>query len=88
MEVATWLADQEVTTVGSDTWLVEVLPGEDPTLAFPVHAELIVKNGIFPQENLNFDGLIEDKVYQFAYIFVRVPFKGATGSPGSPIAVK
>ena len=65
-----------------------VVPGEDPNVAFPVHAELITKHGIFIHENLDFDGLIEDEVYEFAYIFVRVPFKGATGSPGSPIAVK
>ena len=88
MEVSRWLADQEVTTVGADTWPVEVAPGEDPNVAFPVHAELIIKNGILIHENLNFDGLIEDEVYEFAYIFVRAPFKGATGSPGSPIAVK
>ena len=38
-------------------------------------------------EILVFDELISAGVYEFMYVFVPVPFKGATGSPGSPIAV-
>jgi kynurenine formamidase len=85
---AKWLAQKQVVLVGADTWPVEVVPNPDPTLAFPAHNELITKHGILLHENLNLAELAKDKVYQFAYIFVRVPFKGATGSPGSPIAVK
>src|ERR1700675_2715386 len=32
---AAWLAAQKVIVVGSDTWAVEVIPGEDTTEAFP-----------------------------------------------------
>ena len=60
-------------------------PNKD--LAFPVHAELITKNGIFNHENLDFTGLIADGKYQFAYIFSPAPIRGATGSNGGPIAV-
>ncbi len=88
LEVANWLIEKQVMLAGADTWPVEVVPNPDPNLAFPVHGELITKNGIFLHENLNLNGLIEDKVYQFAYIFVRVPIAGATGSPGSPIAIR
>jgi hypothetical protein len=88
LEVAQWLIGKEVTLVGSDTWPVEVVPNPDPALVFPVHNELITKHGILLHENLNFDQLVEDAVYQFAYIFVRVPIKGATGSAGSPIAIR
>lgn len=88
LEVARWLINKEVTAVGSDTWPVEVFPNPDPDLFSPVHTELIPKHGIFLQENLDLSGLARDEVYQFAYIFVRVPIKGATGSPGSPIAVR
>ena len=88
IEVAEWLAEKEITLVGSDTWPVEVAPSEDPENAFPVHKHLITKNGILIHENLNLSELAEGKLYEFAYIFVRVPFKGGTGSPGSPIAVK
>ena len=88
MEVAKWLSDKQITTVGSDTWPVEVVPGPDPTMVLPVHPFLIARHGILTHENLDLSALAQDKVYKFAYIFVRVPFKGATGSPGSPIAVK
>ena len=88
LEVANWLIEKQVVLAGADTWPVEVVPNRDPNLVFPVHGELITKNGIFLHENLNLNGLIEDRVYQFAYIFVRVPIAGATGSPGSPIAIR
>ena len=88
IEVGRWLSSQNITLVGGDTFPVEVLPGEDPNKDFPVHNHLLTENGILIHENLNLGTLADDKVYKFAYIFVRVPFKGGTGSPGSPIAVK
>jgi kynurenine formamidase len=88
LAVAQWLVEKQVAYVGSDTWPTEVNPNPDPDLAGPVHIELITKHGIFNHENLDFTALLQDKVYEFAYIFVPVPLKGATGSPGSPIAVR
>ncbi len=88
IEVGKWLSGQNITMVGADTWPVEVVPGEDADNAFPVHKHLLAENGILIHENLNLGTLADDEVYKFAYIFVRVPFKGGTGSPGSPIAVK
>ena len=73
--------------VGADTWPVEVVPNPDPNLAFPVHQELIPKNGIFIHENIATERLIEAGVSEFAYIFSPLPVKGATGSPGAPLAV-
>jgi len=52
-----------------------------------VHGELICKHGILNHENLTFDSLIADRKYQFVFIFVPAPIKGATGSNGCPIAV-
>ena len=88
LEVGKWLSGQNITMVGADTWPVEVVPSEDPNDAFAVHKHLLTENGILIHENLDLGTLADDKVYKFAYIFVRVPFKGGTGSPGSPIAVK
>jgi len=88
LNVADWLVSKDVALVGSDTWPVEVVPNPDATLAFPVHQKLLTDNGIFLHENLDLEALASDRVYQFAYIFVRLPLKGATGSPGSPIAVR
>jgi kynurenine formamidase len=87
MEVARWLVERQISVTGADNWANEVVPNPDKRLAFPVHGELITKNGIFNHENLNFDELIKDKKYQFVYIFATLPMKGATGSAGAPIAV-
>lgn len=88
LEVADWLVSKNVALVGADTWPVEVVPNPNPNLAFPVHQILLTDSGIFIHENLDLEALSSNEVYQFAYIFVRVPFKGATGSPGSPIAIR
>lgn len=86
LEAARWLIDRDIATVGADTWAIEVLPNPDPTVAFPVHMELIPKNGIFIHENLATERLIEEGVSEFAYIYSPVPIAGATGSPGAPLA--
>jgi hypothetical protein len=85
LEVGEWLVERGVVLVGADNWPVEVTPNAD--LAFPLHHLFITDNGIFTHENLDFDGLISAGVYKFMYVFVPVQFKGATGSPGNPIAV-
>lgn len=87
LEVAAWLIEKGVCVVGADNWGVEVVPNPDKNLAFPVHGELITKNGIFIHENLVFDELIADRKYRFVYVFAPAPIKGATGSNGSPIAI-
>ena len=88
LEVAAWLIEKEIVVVGADTWPVEVVPNPDPELVFPVHGELITKNGIHIQENLDLSALVADEVYEFAYIYIRMPLVGATGSAGSPIGVR
>jgi kynurenine formamidase len=55
LAAATWLVSQKPVLVGADTAGVEVLPGEDPTLAFPVHALLLPNNGIHIVENVRTD---------------------------------
>jgi kynurenine formamidase len=88
VEAALWLADKKIAMTGADTWPVEVIPSEDLDLAFPVHQELIARRGIYNFENLKLAELAADEIYEFAFIFAPVKFKGATGSPGNPIAIK
>jgi kynurenine formamidase len=83
-----WVISKEVVMVGTDNWAVEAIPGPDPNLFAPNHQKFLVENGIYIMENLDFTKLIEDQVYQFAFIFGAVPLRGATGAPGRPIAVK
>ena len=87
VEAAEWLIKKEISLVGADTWPVEVVPNPDKKLAFPVHQMLITRHGIFIHENLQFDSLVADKSYHFAYIFAPMKLKGGTGAPGNPIAV-
>jgi kynurenine formamidase len=88
LEVARWVVDRKASMVGSDSPGLEVTPNPDQTLAYPVHQVLITQNGIWNQENLHFEELVADRVYQFLFIFTPVRFKGATGSPGRPIAIR
>lgn len=88
MEAATWLAGQRIAMTGGDTFSVEVVPFEDAGQNFPVHQELLGKRGIYNLENLDLEELAREKIYEFAFVFAPVKFKGATGSPGNPIAVR
>ena len=88
MAAGQWLVDQKIAMVAGDTWGLEVVPGEDPALAFPVHQLLIVQHGIYILENLDLEELAKDQAYEFAFVFSPLRLKGGTGSPGNPIAVK
>jgi kynurenine formamidase len=88
LDAAQYLVDREVVLVGSDTWATEVVPNPNPELQFPVHQLLIPKNGIYIFENLVTEDLARDRVYEFAFFFAPLKLKGATGSPGNPLAVR
>jgi kynurenine formamidase len=88
LEVADWIVERQPSMIGSDQWCTEVIPNPDPTQAFPVHQELITKNGIWNLENMVYDDLVADEVYEFLFVFTPLRFKGATGSPGRPIAIR
>ncbi|NEO56386.1 MAG: cyclase family protein [Okeania sp. SIO3B5] len=82
-----YLSSLKIAMVGSDTWGTEAAPGEDPNRPADCHIEWIVKQGITIFENLDVSQLIEDKVYEFMFVFAPLKMKGATGSPGNPIAI-
>jgi kynurenine formamidase len=82
------LVDAEVVVVGADTWGVEVMPNPDALLSAPVHQLFLARNGIYLHENLITADLARDSVYEFVYMFAPLRLKGATGSPGNPIAIR
>lgn len=88
MEAARWLTDQKIVLIGCDNWAIEVVPSEDAERPFPVHQWNLVRHGVYHLENLNLEQLAAEEVYEFAFVFLPVPFKGATGSPGNPIAIR
>ena len=85
--VANWLVGKGVMVVGADTWPVEAVPGEDAERPFECHSIWLTMNGIYINENLNLEGLVKDRVYEFAYSFNPLRLTGATGSPGNSVAL-
>ena len=94
LEEGRYFADRKVALVASDTWGLEVL---DPTItegnAFPVHQELIVKNGVRIGESFVTDDAIRDHCYEGVLIATPENVPGATcgssppcfmGQPGPP----
>lgn len=88
MEAGEYLVDQKIVMAGADTWAIEVVPNPDKSMSFPVHQLFLPKNGIYNLENLITEDLVRDKVYEFAFVFSPLRLKGATGSPGNPIAIR
>lgn len=88
LEVARWVVERKASMVGSDQSGTEVGPNPDPGLLFPVHQELVMKHGIFNIENLTLEELAQDAAYEFMFVFTPTRFKGATGSPGRPLAIR
>ncbi|MEO1492654.1 MAG: cyclase family protein [Pseudomonadota bacterium] len=87
VEAADWLAEKGISVGAADCWAIEAVPNPDPNLAFPVHQIFLAKHGIHILENVRLDHLAADGIYKFAFILSTLPVKGATGSPGNPIAV-
>jgi kynurenine formamidase len=88
LEVAKWLIAQDPMLVGADNWGIEVDPPPNPNRRIEVHQWMLMKHGIYFLENLDLDQLAADKVHEFAFVFAPLRLKGATGSPGNPIAVR
>ena len=86
--VAKWVVERKASMIGSDQWCTEVVPNPDASLAFPVHQELITKNGVWNLENMVFDDLVKEGAHEFLFVFTPLRFQGGTGSPGRPIAIR
>ena len=78
-EVVDWVIARKPSMIGSDA----NFDGPDAW----VHTEITMKNGIWNLELMDFAALENEKAYEFLFIFTPLRLKGATGSPGRPIAV-
>ena len=78
-DVIRWIISKKPSMVGSDS----NLDGPDAK----VHSELTLKNGIFNLELMDFSTFHAEKIHKFLFIFTPLRLKGATGSPGRPIAI-
>lgn len=80
-DVIQWIIDKKASMTGYDA-------SGDALGSSDVHLQLGMQNGIFSQEFMTFETLLEDEVYEFLFIFTPIRFTGATGSPGRPIAIR
>ena len=86
-ETATWLADQNIVALGTDTLAVDVDPPEDPAYPRVVHEVMLVDRGIHLIENMFLDELVRDKVYEFLFVLGTPKLKGGTAFPVEPVAI-
>src|SRR5262247_1893506 len=88
-EAANWLVSQKIVAVGADTWVVEVIPGEDPKEAFIVHNILITDAGIHIIENVRTDLMAaEADQTKRATFFFSMTVPKAVGLTGNFVAIE
>jgi kynurenine formamidase len=88
-EAAKWLVTQKIVGVGSDSWGVEVIPGEDPKEAFIVHNILLTDAGIHIMENVRTDLMADeaDRTKRATFFFSMTVPKGV-GMTGNFVAIE
>jgi kynurenine formamidase len=86
---AKWLASQKVIAVGADTWAVEVVPGENKDIAFPVHKTLLTDNGIHIIENVRTDLIsVAAASSKRATFFLSMTVPKAVGTTGTFVNIE
>ncbi|MEW6689976.1 MAG: cyclase family protein [Pseudomonadota bacterium] len=85
-----YLASRKIALTGADTWGTDAVGpgfGGEKEQPFECHIRLQTKRGIWNLENLDLTQLVADKAYEFLFVWSPLKIKGATGSPGNPIAI-
>lgn len=101
IRVCKWIKDKQIAAVAVDNLGVEAIPFDPEGVklvsdvgfkGFPVHAELLVHQGVALGEIWNFEKLAEDckadGIYEFMLIAPPLRIVGGVGSPLSPLAIK
>ncbi|HEY5636529.1 MAG TPA: cyclase family protein [Burkholderiales bacterium] len=84
------LASKKIALTGADTWGTDAVGpgfGGENEQPFECHIKLQTKRGIWNLENLDLTQLVADKAYEFLFVWSPLKIKGATGSPGNPMAI-
>ncbi len=76
-----WLAARKAVAIGADNMTLEVVPGEEPGVIFPVHQHLLVNEGIYIIENVNSAELAASGRYRSTILMLPTKYRGATGTP-------
>lgn len=88
LEGARYLAERGVVAVGADNWALEVIPAEIEGQMFPVHPELLAKNGVYILENMDTRELARDGATEFLFVLGQPRFVGAVQAVINPVAIR
>ena len=87
-----WFRRHDVAAVAIDTLAMEVHPGEDPAVLFPVHAIQLRDMGLTQGQNFDLEALAThcaaDGIYEMLLVANPEPVTGGTGAPVNPVAIK
>jgi kynurenine formamidase len=87
-----WMRSHDVAAVATDTFTLEVIPGEDPAVLFPVHMIQLRDMGLLQGQNFDLEELAAhcagDGVHEMLLVANPEPVTGGTGAPVNPVAVK
>jgi kynurenine formamidase len=84
---AHWIADQKCVAIGIDQWVADAVPPERDEDRRACHEVCLTERGMHIIENLNLEEMARDKVYQFLFIALAPPLKGATGFPVQALGI-
>lgn len=87
LDGAKYLVSKGVVAVGADTWGLEALPFETANV-FPVHQELLARNGTYILANMNTAALAADKAYEFLFVLGQSRITGAVQAIINPVAIR
>ena len=74
--------------MGSDSWAIEVIFVEHSEILFPVHLELLVKNGVYILENMDTRALAVDQANKVLFALGQPRFVGAVQAVINPVAIR
>lgn len=87
-----WFRRHDVAAVAIDTLAMEVHPGQDPAVLFPVHAIQLRDMGLLQGQNWDLEALAAhcaaDGVHEMLLVANPEPVTGGTGAPVNPVAIK
>jgi kynurenine formamidase len=85
-----FLASRKIILWGSDTHASEAVArdfGGETAQPYECHVRMLARSGIWNIENLDLSQLVADRAYEFLFAWSPLKMKGATGSPGNPVAI-
>jgi kynurenine formamidase len=86
VDAATWLFDQGMVVLATDTTGTEPLPFEDP--ARTVHRALLIERGVHLVENLFLEEVAAANVTEGVFVCLPLKICGATGSWVRPVLIR